>query len=459
MKKNKIFNLIFAFALFLFFAFDFSSCASSQNIEKSSRNRRQANNRVEVKDFVTLNLSNGIPVIFKKTPPSQIFTLRFIFEGGTPLVPKEKSGLEDLTLDLMFHGGKNYSYDDIQKMQYDMSFSLTSSAGRDYSVAGIQCLKKDLDSVISIFVDGILTPSFAQSDFQNLIVNSRQRLASTIADPSGQLGLELEKAAFARTSYSSSVSLTKESIDKINLEDIKAHHKKLLDCQRIKIVVVSDFNETEQKNFIQKLSLYFSSIKKGEYKEPLIQKIAVSGDDLYFKNENAGTSGYALAYFACPNRYEKDYIPFALCLMYLDDILFAEVREKAGAVYSVGSGVLTSKSMLAVISAYKVSDNKNIKSLINEAIKKFPDENHIEEKLEQYKNKYLTTLFSSSKNSRGLASNVITSLEYSGKADSYLNRPEQVKSVTAKDIELAYKKYIFQGESKSNKMRWIFVTK
>lgn len=450
MKKNKVFDLIFVFIAFAIFVF--SSCSSTKKIEMDSYYNEN------VKDFSVHNLSNGIPVIFKKTSTSNIFVLRLVFEGGTPLVQKEKSGLEDLTLDLMFHGGKNYSYDDIQRMQYDMSFSISSSAGRDYSVAGIKCLKKDLESVLSVFADGVLSPAFKESDFNQFMVNAGQKLASTLASPSGQLGVELEKAAFGGTSYSSSSQITQESINNISLEDVKNHHKKLLDAHRMKIVVVCDFDEEEQEDFVQKLDLHFSSVKKGEYKEPVVQKIAVSGADLYFKNENAGSAGYALAFFDSPERYDSDYVAFALSLMYLDDILFAEVREKAGAVYSVGSGVLGGKSMLGVISAYKVSDKDNIKALITEAIKTFPDEKGIEEKLEQYKNKYITTLFSSSKNSTGVASNIITSLQYSGMPDTYLKRSAQVKAVTAKEIELAYKKYVLQGSKNSNKMRWIFVT-
>ena len=143
--------------------------------------------------------------------------------------------------------------------------------------------------------------------------------------------------------------------------------------------------------------------------------------------------------------------------MYLDDIFFDQVREKAGAVYSIGTGVLGGKQMLGAISAYKISDTENIHSLIYKAIESFPDEKQVEEKLGQYKNKYITTLFDSSQSGTGVAANIITSLEYSGKPDTYLKRSFQVQNVSARQVYSAYKKYI-ASESK-NKIRWITVTK
>ena len=114
----------------------FSGCATDKSVNKDAYYNEN------IKDFSRTNLKNGIPVIFKKTGSSQIFVMRVIFEGGTPLVEKKLAGIEKLTMDLMFHGSAGYSYEDIQKMQYTTTFSMTNSSGRDYSVAGIKCLEK-----------------------------------------------------------------------------------------------------------------------------------------------------------------------------------------------------------------------------------------------------------------------------------------------------------------------------
>lgn len=450
--KNKLITLTAAVL-----AVSFISCASSGTVEKNDAYYIE-----NKKTFSYKQLSNGIPVVFKRTSGGEIFVLRMVFEGGTPLIPVQKAGLEELTMDLMFHGSKEFSYEDIQNMQFNLSFSMSNSSGRDYSVAGIKCLKKDLDSVLSVFADAIINPVLSQKDFDQFMINRREGLNSSLSRPESQLGIELEKAAFTGTAYESSTDITEESINSITLEDVKKHWEKLLDAKRIKFVVVADLNEEGQKAFVNKLNSYFGSLKKGDWKKPSVAKITVKGEDVYITNPQAGTAGYSIGFFDCPERYNQDYIPFAMCLLYLDDIFFKEVREKAGAVYSINTGVLGGKDMLGAISCYKISDVKNIRMHVEKAIDLFPDTQEIEAKLDQYKNKYITTLFGSAQSGTGVAANIINSIEYSESAESYLRRSQEVQQVQAKDITEAYKKYLAQNPQKAgktvNKIRWVTVS-
>ena len=431
----------------------FSGCATDKSVNKDAYYNEN------IKDFSRTNLKNGIPVIFKKTGSSQIFVMRVIFEGGTPLVEKKLAGIEKLTMDLMFHGSAGYSYEDIQKMQYTTTFSMTNSSGRDYSVAGIKCLEKDLDSVLAVFADAINNPLFAEEDFVNFMRNAEEGLASSMSNPSGQLSIELEKAAFGNSSYISSPDITEESVKNITLDDVKKHWSNLLDAGRIKIVVVSGFDGEAQAQFVEKLNSYFGDIKKGDYKAPFVRKISVSGENISVKNPQAGTSAYSIGFFDCPEKYDEDYVPFAISLMYLDDIFFEKVREEAGAVYSIGTGILGGKELLGAISAYKISDKENINRLIMESINSFPDEKGVEEKLDQYKNKYITTIFGASQNSTGVAANIINSMEYSGDPAAYLKRSSQVVNVKPQDVVKAYKKYLAQNKGpESNPIRWVTVS-
>ena len=448
-KKKKKINVIVCAALSAL-VLCFAGCSSSPKAEKDAWYEENS------KDFSLYTLKNGIPVIFKKTNGGQVFVLRTVFEGGTPLVSREFAGIESLTLEMMFHGSKKFSYEDIQNMQYAVSFSMNHSSGRDYSVTGIKCLQKDLDTVLEVYADSIISPAFLKEDFNQLLLNTEDSIQRTMAEPDGQLAMELEKAAFGNSAYSSPAQVTEESIKKMTLEALKTHHKKLLDAGRIKFVIVANMESEVQQNLVEKLDGLFGQIQPQGYKRPEIPKIAVEGEDLFIKNEQAGTAGYSVGFFDCPERYDEDYVPFALALMFLDDIFFDQVREKAGAVYSVGTGVLGGRQMLGAVSAYKISDLQNIHSLIEKAMLDFPDEKNLAGKLEQYKNKYITTLFESSQSGTGVAANIITSLEYSGKPDTYLKRSAQVQNVTAKQVYEAYKKYL-APDTKTKKIRWITV--
>ena len=231
MKKNCCKKLIIALSLLVII---FAGCASTKASEEDPYYKSN------IEEFSTHSLSNKIPVVVKKSG-SQIVVLRVVFEGGTPLIAPEKAGIEGLLLNLMLHGGSEYSYEDIQKMQYDKTFTLNSSSGKDYSVMGLKCIKKDFDSVFSVLSDAINSPLLEQSDFDKFMLQERDGLKRSLSDPSEQLSIELYKTLYDDSSYKTSSDFTPQSIDLVTQDDVIEHYKKLMDSNRIKIVVVGNF--------------------------------------------------------------------------------------------------------------------------------------------------------------------------------------------------------------------------
>lgn len=429
--------------------FCLSSCASS----KASGPDFYADN---IADFRTEKLSNGIPVFFKQNHGSKVVVLRMIFEGGVASYESKKDGIEDFALSLALHGSEKYSYETLQTLEYEKSFSVVSSSNRDFSTAGFTCIFRDLDEVTEIFADSILNPLMSEEDFAQMQTETLDSLESRKANPNGTLGLALSKAAFKNHPYEVSASAREETFSSITLDDLKNHLSSILNAARIKFVVVGDLRVDDTKEFASKLDGFFGSIEKKSWTKPETPALQVSGETVFAANEQAGDSGYISGVFACPERNSSDYIPFAISTMYLDDILFDQVREKEGAVYSIGTGVVGGKVLLGAISVYKGNNSKNLKDLINAAVLSF-DEGKTSEKLEEYKNKYISSLFSSSQNAAGIAANMVSSLEYFGSESAYLKRSQKVQAATAKQVNAAYEKYL-KAAVESGKITWVVVS-
>ena len=424
-----------------------SSCASSRGASSF-----YADN---IRDFETKTLSNGIPVIVKQNHGSKIVVFRMIFEGGSSVIDENLGGIEKLTLSLMLHGSEKFIYEDIQKREYENSFSFTSSAGRDYSTAGFTCIQRDVDEALAIFTDGVFHPLFSETDYTQAVTEAENTIAQKASDPSGALGTALSKAAFSGTPYATAVSATKETLPNITLEKIESHHASLLNASRIKIVIIGDFNNDLLSDFVSRLDESFGTIEAKPFALPSIPDFAPNGENVFVANVQAGDTGYITGIFPCPKRTSGEYIPFAIASMYIDDLFFSIVREKHGAVYSIGSGVVGGKKLLGAISIYKATEKAQLKEFTYEAIDAF-DEKSVADKLDQYKNKYISSIFSSSQSSSGVASSVIASLEYHGSESAYLKRAELVQKVSAKQVIAAYKKY-FQPITKENAAQWIVV--
>ena len=439
--------------------FALTACAS--NAGAVSASYYDAN----VADFSTETLSNGIPVVFKKNGSGKIYVVRMIISGGTPLVPPEKSGLEDVTLEMLQYGSERYSYADIQRLKYEQSWSLSASAGYDYAVYGFRCIEKYLDGVLDIFADSILHPLFGADDFAKVMTEYAEDVQRTQTDPSGLLAVTMRKAAFLQHPYASSPSPVQASLAAITLDEVKRHYQTLLNAKRLSFVIVGDVSASEQKKITQKLEAAFGTIPAGDFTKPEIPALTVSGKTVYERLEQAGDSGYAFGYYVCPDRGDSAaYVPYALASMFIEDALFAQVREKYGAVYSAGNGVIGGKKMFGVISVYRASKPENLQQYIYDAIDSFPDEAGVAEKLDQYKNKYITTVFSSAQDAAGVAGNIVNSLQHYGDPTAYLHRTEQIQAVTAAQVLHAYQKYLARSaeralDGKPNPMRWVVVDK
>lgn len=440
------------------------SCASNSGA-KSARSQGGSYYESNAADFTTVSLSNGIPVVFKKNGTGKIYVLKMIIDGGTPLVPVSKSGLEDVTLEMLQYGSEKYSYSDIQRLKYEQSFSISSAAGYDYSTYGFRCIEKYVDGVLDIFADSILHPLFNAEDFDKVKTEYAEEVQRTLTDPSGLLSETMRAVAFKNHPYESNPSVTEQSLDAITLQEVKAHYQTLLNANRLKLVVVGDFSDDGQKKLAEKLEQMFGSIEAKPFEKPTIPALTVSGKNVYKQLEQAGDSGYAFGYYACPDRTNAaEYVPYALASMFIQDELFAQVREKQGAVYSAGNGIVGGIKMFGVISVYRASKPENLRQYIYDAIDSFPDERGVQEKLDHYKNKYITTVFSSAQDANGVAGNVVSSLQNYGDPTAYLHRTEQIQATTAAQVYVAYQKYFARTALRAangsvNPIRWVVVDK
>jgi predicted Zn-dependent peptidase len=277
------------------------------------------------------------------------------------------------------------------------------------------------------------------------------------------LGQELSKSAFSNHPYATSAMLTEESSASITLEDVKTHYSTLLNANRLAFVVVGDFTGSAQKDMRALLDSYFGTLEQADYTIPDIPVAEVSEGAVYAPCTVAADTGYIAGYFACPERTSDDYVAFAIALMYLDDIMFAQVREQHGAVYSIGSGVFGGRQLLGALSIYKATEKEQLKHYVYDAIESFPTEDEIAKTLDQYKNKYITTLFSNSQTITGVAGNVVASLAYYNSPTQYLNRATQVQAVTAEDVARVYRRYIARSAERAengnvNPICWVIIS-
>lgn len=396
-----------------------------------------------IDDFLFLQLKNKIPLVVKRNQ-SDIIALRLVIEGGAPLETPENAGLEDFTLDLMRRGSRKFSYDAVRKIAYEESAELSASSGIDYSVFGFTCIKSSLSTLYNLFEDSFFNPRFDKAEYERLLLEAAQSLAKKQNDPYSVLVRTTMQAIYEGHPYASSSGMTESSLQSITMDAIADCHGRMLDSRRLSFVLVGDLSAKEIKSLQKKLDKSFGKIAAKGYARPEIPPVRLAAETRYAALPTAGDSGYIFGCYSAPSRNADDYIAFALATMVLDNEYFLGVREKDGAVYTVNSTAFGGRQNVGVLSLYKAAQNAGLPQSIRRAQLNFPSGQALAAAVEDHKNVYINSVYSSVCTSGGIAGQIIAGLEYYGDATAYLKRMAQIRAVTANDVAAAFKKYIEQ---------------
>lgn len=167
-------------AILLFAALVAASCQTARTSARQNAGGGQT--------VTQLALSNGVPLYVQKNTANRIFALSVIVKGGTAYLSRETSGLESALFSMMTYGSENYSYEEVQRLSYDMSFSISPSIYREGAILSMNCIDYYFDDVLPIFADAFINPAYDEAQYNLLMTSYAQNLQSMQTEPESMLG-------------------------------------------------------------------------------------------------------------------------------------------------------------------------------------------------------------------------------------------------------------------------------
>jgi zinc protease len=204
--------------------------------------------------------SNGLKVIgtnFKEFPK---VSMLMEIKGGHLLEEDMNHGVGALTASLMNEGTVKYSTEEITAELAKLGSVINFSSGTDNSRVVVQCLEENLDQTLALFEEMLLHPRFDPKDFKRV----KKQTLEAIKNQRTSAALTANKAFFnvlyGNTILGSYFTGTYESVDKIDLDEVKAYYAKAYSPTVSNIVVVGPVTKEE---IVPKLSF----LKNWEKKE------------------------------------------------------------------------------------------------------------------------------------------------------------------------------------------------
>lgn len=447
--------LWFRFAAVAFSVFAFS-CASGKELP-----RDQFFYEENVSFFKESALDNGIPVIIKDIPMEKNIDLRLVFAGGASSCPKGKSGLDQLTFDLISQGNPKIKQLLARGLYFDIS-----SCKADYSSLGFSCAAEDFDECLEVFADSFLKPEYSHDDYIKLEGAAASGAMARSENPRFELLEAVKEKIYAVSPYLDGEFYKPSS--RVSEYDIEKNLAGLANASRITIVAAGNFSfrtkeqksvrrdkktdmqlfEERAQKLLQRLQDLYGGLEAKTWTAPGVPAVkAEAGASERVHSEFAGGDFYAAQCRPCPNRGADDYEAFAISTIALDAVLSRELVEKQKAALYCGTAVLNAKESAALIIAAGKGDGKNFSEALAAAFSAFPQEYEMSRALEMYKNIYIGRVLGSSQNAAATVEQIMSSLCYEGDAKAYLLRPQKIRAVTVQDVTAAFEKYFLAEDS------------
>lgn len=423
-----------------------SSCGTAPSSSPSPTQVFKPSSSFKLPSFDEKTLTNGLTVLYIKDESLPYISYSLLIKGGASADPPEVSGLTSFVADLLDQGTAKRNATQLADELASMGAEFNASVTSDYSLFGTSALSTDADSLLNLFSEIVMQPSFAAEEVERAKKRTIAQLRKRIDSPEAFVDLAWEDSLFGTNHpYAKPVSGNISSVEKLRRKFIIQHYLKYFRPNNSILAVVGKvtpeirkkaeaaFASWEQKKIIP---VALPEIPKVQG----TQAVLVSKPGLVQSQIRIGHPGIA--------RNNPDFLTLRVANTILGGAfssrLVNHVRRDLGLTYSISSGFDARQGQGAFeISTFTKNQTlgKTIEETMN-IVRAFTEKGVVSAEVEQAKG-YLAGMFPTSiETAEKLAFNLMVLRVY-GIPDSYLrNYLSDLSDVSASEVNKAIKKYI-----------------
>jgi len=399
------------------------------------------NAAVNIDSWIT---DKGAKVLFVKNHDLPIIDVEVSFKAGSAYDRLESAGTASLTNHMMLLGSDNLKQEEIINKFTEIGAEIGSGFDQDKSSFSLRTLSEKKQEAFKLFQLVLHKPNFdkdiVEREKQRYISSIRQ--SDTLPDSIGSKAFM--KAMYGDHSYALPSSGFVESVEKINVTDLKSFYDSTYLPKSAVIVIVGDLSKKEATLFANQISHDLPSNKNLQsLKEvKLNQSHTIKIDH---------PSSQAHLHFGYPimKRGDKDFFPLYVGNYILGgggfvSRLTEEVREKKGYVYSVYSYFMPmqEKGPFQIGLQTKKEQIDQAFDLVKKVVKEFIDFGPTEKELVAAKSNMVGG-FPLRLDSNKKIMNYISMMAFYNYPLDYLETfSEKVKAVTTEQIKDAFKRRV-----------------
>ena len=252
---------------------DYSGLTYNKPVDNFDRSQKPApgeNPALQVPEYWTAKLKNGLEIIGVENNELPMVNMLVTIDGGHLLSANdpEKAGIASMTFGLMGQGTERYTAEQFSSELDKLGSNISVGAGTESTTVFFQSMTKNLDPTLELLEEVMYKPAFNQEDFDRV---KKQRLEN-IKNQNTQPGTIASKV-YNRLLYgdghirSIPSSGTKETVENIELDDVKAFYNTYFSPSVARVVIVGAITKKEA------LAAFKPTLEKWEPKEVEIPEL------------------------------------------------------------------------------------------------------------------------------------------------------------------------------------------
>ena len=221
---------------------------TGDTFDRSIQPKPGASPLVQVPEFWSEKMDNGIKVIGTETNEIPVVAIRISINGGhkMDMYTPNKSGLAVLTAALMNESTENFTSEQIQEELRKIGSSININANNSSTTIRVNSLKKNIKRTMELVEEVLYNPKFSQEDFDRIKKQQLEGLKSQVKNPSAIANNVYRRLLYGDDHiYAVPASGIEESVNIITLEDVRNFYTAYYAPELSELVVVGDISKKE----------------------------------------------------------------------------------------------------------------------------------------------------------------------------------------------------------------------
>jgi len=391
---------------------------------------------VQARNSVKEMTVNGLKVVFMPSSKQTVAAIMF-FKGGTANYDAKQQGIGALTLAATSDcGTQKYSKDAFKNMADKYGVSVNGSARYDYAAISLECVKPYFSEGWKLFTEAVNHPVFEQKELSLL----KQKLIAGIqnrkSNPDNTLSDMCMKNTFQGTRYAYQVPGTVETMKAFTQDDVKNYYNKLLNANRMVLVIVGNLKEQDIRKMVEK---DFGSLPSTPVK-PMPAAIATTIDTNSLHTESRKLStNYIQGMLGAPAFTSPDSYAFRLAFNILRNKLFEEVRTKRNLSYAPQAFASTGFIPYSAVYVTTTKPNEAVTVMVNE-MDTLKNDGFTDTDLRDSKSEYTTYYFMGKQSTYNTAYSLGVA-KIKGSIDMTTHFIDHIDAVTLSQMQKVFSEY------------------